>query len=291
MESIQVLENEKLLIEVKESGGELSRIYDKVHMREILWDGNPKVWNRHSPILFPMVGQCYDQKYKVDGIEYPMGQHGFARDSMFTLASRSEDEIWYQLEDSIASKARYPFAFRLEIGHKLDGGCIKVMWKVTNTDIHKNMYFHIGGHPAFVIPEGITGFMKLHFPGKDTLNYEKLRDSGFVDPKERNILKLNNGSVEIDTDFYNVPTYIFNKNQVEAVTLVLPDDVPYVTLHCQGFPYLGVWSKDNKSFHCLEPWFGRCDNEGFRGELKDKTEILILEPGKVFEASYTIEIH
>jgi len=291
MDVKQVLENEKLLIEIHESGAELCRIYDKEHKREVLWDANPKVWNRHAPVLFPVVGQCYGQKYRIDKREYPMSQHGFARDAIFTLESKTEDEVWYQLEDSTILKEKYPFSFRLQIGHKLDLGHIKVMWKVINTDTSKDMYFQIGGHPAFVVPEGTEGFMKLLFPGKNTLNYEILGGDGFVVPKKMGTLRLNKGVAEIDSDFYDVPTYIFNENQVDVVTLAMPDGKPYVTLHCQGFPYLGIWSKDSKRFHCLEPWFGRCDYEGFEGDIKEKVNILTLKPGQVFDVSYKIEIH
>ena len=58
-----VLENADLLVEIASHGGELVRIYDKNHSREILWEGKPEIWGRHSPILFPFIGRCANGVY------------------------------------------------------------------------------------------------------------------------------------------------------------------------------------------------------------------------------------
>ena len=49
------MENERLCIEISEHGAEVTRIYDKKKETELLWEGNPTYWKRHSPILFPNV--------------------------------------------------------------------------------------------------------------------------------------------------------------------------------------------------------------------------------------------
>ena len=41
---------------------------------------------------------------------------------------------------------------------------------------------------------------------------------------------------------------------------------------------------------CLEPWFGRCDNKGFRGELPEKYGEQKLEAAASRRISYTITI-
>ncbi len=45
-----------------------------------------------------------------------------------------------------------PFHFELEIGHRLTGRTIEVMWRVKNPDSGE-LLFMIGGHPAFQVPE------------------------------------------------------------------------------------------------------------------------------------------
>ena len=62
----RTLENERLLIEVEKRGSQLVRIYDKEKQREVLWEGNPEFWGKHSPILFPMIGTCYNNVYRFE---------------------------------------------------------------------------------------------------------------------------------------------------------------------------------------------------------------------------------
>lgn len=285
------LENSELLVEINVDGAELSRIFDKKKNREVLWNGDPEVWGRHAPVLFPTVGQCFGQTYRYRGREYPMGQHGFARDQKFTLISFDENEVWYRLEDSEETRVVFPFSFILEIGHRLKGRELEILWKVTNPDTKEELHFQIGGHPGFLVPEEEKGYMKLGFPGKESLEQEMFHPNGFVDPEQIQTLVLKDGEVEMDDRFYDIPTYVFHDSQVEKVMLKLSDGSPYVTLSCKGFPYLAVWSPDISRFHCLEPWFGRVDDEQFDKEFTKKRNILTLKPNQVFEASYFIEIN
>lgn len=57
-------------------------------------------------------------------------------------------------------------------------------------------------------------------------------------------------------------------------------------------PLVGIWSPPKKQapFVCIEPWYGRCDKEGFNGELKDREWGNTLEPGGEFAAEYRIII-
>lgn len=129
------LENDDLLVTVARHGAELTRIYDKKAGREILWGADPAVWDRHAPVLFPFVGKCYEGRYIHEEKEYAMPtQHGFARDMEFEPVLCDMDECWFKLKDTPETFAKYPFHFELEIGHRLEGRTITVMWKVTNQD-------------------------------------------------------------------------------------------------------------------------------------------------------------
>ena len=69
----------------------------------------------------------------------------------FALVFRTEDEVWFSLTADEETYEKYPFTFTLEIGYKLAGNELKVIWNVSNED-NKKMYFSIGGHPAFNCP-------------------------------------------------------------------------------------------------------------------------------------------
>ena len=69
-----------LRIRTESKGAELvSVIKDDV---EKIHDGIV-YWNRHAPILFPIVGKVKDGKTVINGKECFLGQHGFARDMEF----------------------------------------------------------------------------------------------------------------------------------------------------------------------------------------------------------------
>lgn len=288
-----VLENDRLLIEVNEFGSELARIYDKKNHREVLWEASPEVWARHAPVLFPFIGNCYEGKYRIGEQEYAISSHGFARDSVFTLESADEKEVWYSLTDSKESYEKYPFHFKLETGHRIEENKITVMWKVTNLD-SKELYFMLGGHPAFKTPEGRSVHdFTFEFDKKQELHYQAPNHKGYADAAKTGVLKLTDGRVPLKEGFFeDVLTYIFDDAQVSRVSLLLPGGEPYVSVHCAGIPYLGVWTMEKTHpFVCLEPWFGRCSEDGFTGELKDREGIVSLGVGEGFQADYVIEIH
>ncbi|MDY6325402.1 MAG: hypothetical protein SPL99_10155 [Catonella sp.] len=93
-----ILENEKLKISVAEHGAELCHLINKSTGAEYIWSGEA-YWKRHSPVLFPFVGAVSGGRYRTDGKEYEMGQHGFARDMDFIFEGRS-DGLWFRLDYS-----------------------------------------------------------------------------------------------------------------------------------------------------------------------------------------------
>ena len=89
----------------------------------------------------------------------------------------------------------------------------------------------------------------------------------------------------------NGDALILENGQAGSVSLVDPKGREYLSLSFDA-PLVGLWSPPKKQapFVCIEPWYGRCDREGFAGELKDREWENSLEPGKVFEAAYRIRI-
>ena len=54
----------------------------------------------------------------------------FARDMEFTLESQNKEEIWFELKENEETLKKYPFAFRLHLGYRLNGRSVEVFWKV-----------------------------------------------------------------------------------------------------------------------------------------------------------------
>ena len=293
------LENDELLVTVARRGAELTRIYDKKADREVLWCAEPSVWNRHAPVLFPFVGKCYEGAYVHDGKEYGMTPHGFARDMDFEPLLCDMDECWFRLKDTPETYEKYPFHFEVEIGHRLEGRTIEVMWKVASRDSGE-MLFMMGGHPAFQVPEGKNIYdFTFEFNRRgcregqftDCLHYLAPNANGYEKEELQGNLKLSEGRVPLTKGFFDTAlTYMFDEAQVSSVSLMV-DGSPYVTLECSDFPYLGIWTMEaTHPFVCLEPWYGICASDGYKGELKDRRGIISLPGWENWQKSYQIRV-
>ena len=293
-----VMENEFLRVTVADHGAELVGVYDKETGRERLWCADPAVWNRHAPILFPFVGKVKDGVYRHEGKAYEMrSQHGFARDMEFECVKESRDKIIHRLVSTEKTREIYPFDFTLYVTQELDQENprrLKISWEIINEGKEK-MYYSIGGHPAFAVPETAEGKRSdyyLSFPGYDELEYILIHpESSLAVPTERLKLALEQGYYPIKEDLFDRDALIFEDGQAQEVSIARADHSPSVTLRCQGFPYVGIWSKPNGNFVCLEPWVGRTDDVDFAGELREKTGEAELDPGENQMYSYSVEFH
>ena len=290
---MQTLKNEMLTIQVSEHGAELQSIRKDDY--EYLWQGNPEYWGRRSPVLFPIVGSVWEKCFRVDGKVYEMGQHGFARDMDFELVSAADTEVWYRLKSSEKTLAAYPWPFVLEIGYRLEGNSVKVLWKVTNPG-DTEMFFQIGAHPAFNYPgydpdavdRGVVAFDR-----NDNLQRSGFKGKGCVDPQARFPIPLSDdGMLRLKRDtFDDIDTLMLENDQVHKVVFLKNDSSPYLTVTFDA-PVVAIWSppKRNAPFFCIEPWYGRCDRADFTGEFKDRDWVNALAPRATFSASYTITL-
>ena len=128
--AVYELKNDGVEIKVHSKGAELKSLKNPVTGTEYLWQGDPAFWNRSSPILFPFVGKTDRNEFRTKGKTYSMTQHGIARDMEFELLSRTEDEIWFVLNDSEETRQEYPNGFTLKLGYRLFDNGVEVCWQV-----------------------------------------------------------------------------------------------------------------------------------------------------------------
>ena len=62
---METLSNSVLTVQIAEHGAELQSI--KKDGKEYLWQGDAKFWGRRSPVLFPIVGRVWNNKYRHAG--------------------------------------------------------------------------------------------------------------------------------------------------------------------------------------------------------------------------------
>lgn len=286
------LENEFLCVEIAEMGAEVTRIYDKTEDNEILWEGNPVYWKRHSPVLFPNVGKTYKNRVLINGTQYPTSQHGFARDNVFTCIEAANEKASFMFRSSEETKEVYPFDFELHINYKLNKKELTVEWQVKNCG-DETMYFTIGGHPAFRFakPEETKADYVLKIPGKEKLEYVLIDIScGCANVDEVHALQLSEETYPLSDELFAKDALVVDNGQIEEAWLCHKDGTPYVGVRSAGFPNYGIWSVEGAPFVCLEPWMGRCDNVGFNAELSEKPNVNKVEAGEKFIKDYTIVI-
>lgn len=286
------LENEFLYVEIAEMGAEVTRIYDKTEDNEILWEGNPVYWKRHSPVLFPNVGKTYKNRVLINGTQYPTSQHGFARDNVFTCIEAANEKASFMFRSSEETKEVYPFDFELHINYKLNKKELTVEWQVKNCG-DETMYFTIGGHPAFRFakPEETKADYVLKVPGKEKLEYVLIDIScGCANVDEIHTLQLSEETYPLSDELFAKDALVVDNGQIEEAWLCHKDGTPYVGVRSAGFPNYGIWSVEGAPFVCLEPWMGRCDNVGFNAELSEKPNVNKVEAGEKFIKDYTIVV-
>lgn len=289
---MKTLKNQELVIAVADHGAELCSIVR--NGREYLWQADPAFWARHSPVLFPIVGRVWQNKYRVDGVEYSLPQHGFARDMEFALIGETESELRYRLESSEETLAKYPYPFVLDIVYRLSGNRIEVIWEVKNP-ADSPMYFQIGAHPAFNYKDfDATADERGYFAfDNQKLHYVIPSPLGGV-ASEQYVLSLDEeGLLPINIHTFDCDTYMFEESQLKRVSLLDKAKRPYVTVEFDT-PLVALWSPAKPHpdcpFVCIEPWYGRADATGYEGEFKDRGYMQCLAPGETFVGGYSMTV-
>jgi len=280
------LKNEALAICVAEMGAELQSIKDR-EGREYMWQAGEQ-WPRHSPILFPIVCSVNNNTYVVDGKEYHLPRHGFARDTQFTVISQTHEKVTLALHDTDKTLQVYPYHFNLAVTYRLEDNKVHVIWHVENTDT-REIHFQIGGHPAFKVPGGkLEGLVKLD--NEEPLDVLKSYADGSHDMVEIP-LEADRGVMEINNNFFRNDSVKIHKSQTRRAMLMDTNGKPAVTVDYKA-PVCAFWSPYGKQapFVCIEPWYGIGDPRGFKGEFKDKPLMNHLLPGASFMSRYSITI-
>lgn len=276
------IENNLIRVTADEAGAELSSILIKDSNTECLWQGNPDIWYGRAPILFPVIGQLLDGKYRYNGKEYEMPKHGFARRCDFKLKNKSETSMTFSLSDSEETKKIYPFEFELLIEYSVFEKSVKC----THTVINKTdgeMYFSIGAHPGFNCQIGDT----IEFENEENLRTMRI-DADSILMEETFPVDLHNGKeLTITEDIFNLDALILHNLNSKSLKLKGQDRTLKFTFG--NAPYLGIWAKPAAPYVCLEPWFGVNDNYDKKDSIAQKRGINKLQKGESFSFDWVAE--
>lgn len=272
-----------LEIKSKNTGAELTSI--KLDGKEMLYQG--EIWNRHAPILFPIVGKLKNDQTIINGKTYHMGQHGFARDMKFKDLEKSNLKHKYVLESNSETLEKFPFKFSLYVTHTIKEDSLETKYKVVNKD-KKKMIFGLGGHPAFICDYS-SGKYSVEFEKKENnIKFMSLSKGLILEKESPNILE-NNG-IKLNKNSF-VKDAIIMKDIESNKVYLKENEKKVLEFDFTGFPYLGLWAKIGAPFVCIEPWMNTADKVNTDGKLESKENILKLMPNEEFECSYKVKFY
>jgi galactose mutarotase-like enzyme len=271
--------SERLTAAINPFGAELSSLRD-AEGRELMTDADPAYWAGRAPLLFPIVGRLMDDRYRLDGKEYALPQHGFARRQPFALIEQTAARAVFRLTDNDETRAAYPFAFALDAAFTLDGATLAMDITVTNSgDV--DMPASFGFHPAFAWPLPYGAAKEAHrivFDHDEPGQLAAIVKGGWMDadgwdsPVEGRILPLADALFERDALVWN---------PVRSQSLAYGAETgPQLVCDFPDTPALGLWMKPGARYLCIEPWHGIADPHGFAGEIWDKPLMLRFAPGQ-----------
>lgn len=280
------LTNDALGVEISLIGAELIALRD-ARGRDMLWSGDPAFWSGRAPLLFPMVGRAAGDRIRIDGVDYPLPQHGFARRSRFTLVEAEQSRALLRLEDDAETREKFPFHFRLDVEFALDGATLAIDARVENRD-SRAMPCAFGFHPAFRWPlPGATGAHDLSFEQQESAPFYLL-DDGLLAP-EPHPCPIENRKLALTPDMFERGALVFQALNSREVSLQAPG-APKITVGFAGLPHFGLWSKPGAPFVCLEPWQGYAAPKDFDGEFSQRPGVVTLAPGAAKNFAMTIAI-
>ena len=245
---------------------------------DLLWPGDPAVWNQISPILFPVVGWTRDGA-RIGGQHYPLGLHGFAAAQRFVIDVHNDDHVRLSLTDNDETRRQYPFAFLLAVEYRLGDYDLAITLEVDNS-CAAPMPYACGLHPGFRWPfaGGPREGARVEFEKPERPDVPVIASGGLIAPRRRAI-PLDGATLPLSDALFSGDALCFLDPRSRSLRFVEANGAA-ITMELGDFPHAALWMRPGAPFLCLEAWSGYSDPEDFAGELTDKPGMRILGPGE-----------
>ena len=282
------LGNDVLAVRVSNMGAELqSVVRDGV---ERMWCGDPAVWGRRAPLLFPLIGRLRDGWYALDGRRIDAPTHGFCRDRAFDAEQVSDTEARFTTVADEQTRAVYPFDFRLTVRFALEGSTLVKTHEIENLG-SAPMPFELGGHEAYatrLLPNERMADCFVRFEGLDAIEMFGMDEAGIL-TLPKTAVPLEDGCLTRTPEQLGIDTVVLENVPGSAVALASAANPYEVRVEFPDFPYLGIWTKAGQGdarYLCIEPWSALPDAHFSTRELPEKPGVRTLAPGERAILSY-----
>ncbi|RAW00604.1 aldose 1-epimerase family protein [Pseudochryseolinea flava] len=284
------ISNGTLSATIKSKGAELSSVVHQQLGLEYMWGADPAFWGKSSPILFPIVGTLKDNQFNYKNKSYQLPRHGFARDEEFTVESTSPTKVTFLQKSNSVSLQKYPFTFELRLGYALIDDCLHTSYLVTNTGT-EDLYFSIGGHPAFKVP--LANHLKyedyyLEFDTPETIGRWPITNDGLIDSTPEALLQ-NEKRISLTRGLFANDAVVLKNIKSKNVAIKSDKDAHGLSFNFDGFPFLGLWAAKNADFVCIEPWCGIADSVNHNQALTTKEGIEKIGTGTTWTRTWKVK--
>lgn len=253
--------------------------------KNYIWNIDETYWNKTSPVLFPIVGRLKNDSYSFNDKTYQLPRHGFARNMEFSFDKKSDSQVIFELNETEETKAIYPFNFKLFMAYTLMENELVIEYFVRNQS-DEVLPFSIGAHPAFAISDKFENYT-LQFNREDTFETHHLENESFNG--KTTMVDTKNNTIALNYTLFEKDALVFKQLNSNEVTLKNKDKA-ILKVNYDHFPYLGIWTKQNAPFLCIEPWCGLADSTNHNGNLEEKEGVNHLPAGEDFLRAIRIEI-
>lgn len=277
------IKNEFLTASFNTLGAELRSLI--MNGREYIWQADPSVWPNSCPMMFPICGGLKDDEYEFEGKSYTLTKHGFAKLLEFEVEEQKEDSLTFLLKSSDTTRKAYPFEFELRVIYTLLGKSLIVRNEVKNLE-NKTMYFSIGSHEGYSIPEGVDNY-ELVFPQNEKLYSFALNGNLLSGDKA---LLMDGNLLPLKKEFFSVDAQVFPEIKSRSVILKKKGGAPLLRVVFDGFFNLMLWQKYNAPYICIEPWNGVPDRTWSEKKLVEKDGIQTVAGGETYIRTHSIEL-
>jgi galactose mutarotase-like enzyme len=218
-----------------------------------------------NPILFPICGNLPDNTYTLNGKQYTLKQHGFARDLPWEVTDQLTTDkaaLTLVLNSNEQTKAVYPFDFQVVFTYELQGNTLLIKQHYHNLS-STPLPFSAGFHPYFLT--GDKNQLEFAIPSQE-----------YQDQKTKEVHPFN-GNFDFSRDEID---FAFGQITSQSASVTDHSRKLKLTLDSEDiFSLLVFWTLKGKEFYCLEPWSAP------RNSLNTGEKLTVLEPGASYTAS------
>lgn len=283
-----LLSSTRLQVEISPCGAELQSIRDS-DGTGWLWHGDPAHWERRAPVLFPVIGASPGGQISIGGKFYKMPVHGFAWTSVFHVQEVTPISCCMRLEATQKSRVFFPFSFQFNVSFTLDEANLQVRAEVINLD-DKAMPVCVGFHPAFPWPLPGCRADELHVCRLDQDVSPRVRRpdlNGLLLPDSDPSL-FAGGVLPVDHAQFERRAIVLEHCAGSTVHYGVPGK-PGVEVATWGMPNLGIWSRPDAPFLCIEPWQGMPPFLGASAALEQRPGVATVPPGENHRVGMTLQ--